>query len=103
MTQNSHPTHCKLQIINCFPLTCCCHFLTEEHKVDLVQGDVLQGFVGVGDIGPDPGLSPVQETPVRQGGGTGGGLGFYQLVTDLPETLNSPANHTEVSGAMVLI
>ena len=76
--------------------------LAEEHKVDLVKGDVLQGFVGVGDVGPDPGLGPVQEAPVGQGGGAGEGLGLNQLITNLPETLNSPANHTKVSGAVVL-
>ena len=85
-----------------FSLTCRGHFLAEEHKIDLVKGDVLQGFVGVGDVGPDPGLGPVQEAPVRQRGGAGGGLGLNQLITNLPETLNSPANHTKVSGAVVL-
>ena len=45
--------------------------LAEEHKVDLVKGDVLQGFVGVGDVGLDPGLGPVQVAPVKQRGGQG--------------------------------
>ena len=76
--------------------------MTEEHKVDLVKGNVLQRFVGVGDILPEPGVGPVQVTPVRQGGGAGGGVRLNQLITDLAETLNSSANHTEVSGTMIL-
>ena len=99
-TGRNHTSH---RLLVGLLLTCCCHFLTEEHKVDLVQGDVLQGVVGVGDVGPDPGRGPVQEAPVRQGGGAGRGVSLHQLVTDFPETLNGPANHTEVSGAMVLI
>ena len=84
-------------------LTCRCHFLTEEHKVDLVKGNILQRIVGVGDILPESALGPVQVTPVRQGGGAGGGVCLHQLITDLTETLNSPANHTEVSGTMILV
>ena len=45
---------------------------------------------------------PVQEAPVGQGGGAGGGLGLNQFITNLPETLDSPANYTNVSGAVVL-
>ena len=90
-----------MQIIS-LDFTCRCHFLTEEHKVNLVKGNVFQRIVGVGDILPESALGPVQVTPVRQGGGAGGGVCLHQLITDLSETLNSPANHTEVSSTMIL-
>ena len=81
--------------------TCGGHLLAEEHEVDLVEGDVVQGAV-VLDVAPQRRLPLVQITPVRQpparaGAGGRDGAGLHDFIAYFSETLNSIAHHSQVT------
>ena len=79
-------------------ITCSCHLLTEEHEVDLVQGDVLKGVVLL-HSGEDRGLGLVDVAPVWQRGGGGGG-GGDRFVADLSELLHGAGHGTQVPASV---